>query len=118
LDKVPKFIGAVCGIAEENGVSAADIGAYVQPMVQGTSCHCEFNLFYDPGDPAEAEKVRKTAAQACDAVLKLGGYYSRPHGDVSDMVFRKDTDTAAVLKKVKNMFDPNNIMNTGKLCFQ
>jgi FAD/FMN-containing dehydrogenase len=118
LDKVPKFIGAVYAIAEENGVSAANIGAYVQPMVQGTSCHCEFNLFYDPGDSAEAEKVRKITAQACDAVLKLGGYYSRPYGEVSDTVFRKDPDTAAVLKKVKNMFDPNNIMNTGKLCFQ
>lgn len=116
LDRAGKFVEAVCHVVEENGVSAADIGAYVQPMVQGTSCHCEFNLFYDPNDSDEAEKIRKITAQACDVVLKLGGFFSRPYGDISNMVYRKDPDTAAVLKKVKNIFDPNNILNPGKLC--
>lgn len=118
LDRTPDFIEAVYGIAENNGVSATDIGAYIQPMVQGTSCHCEFNFFYEPGDPAAVEKVRKTTEQACDAAMNLGGFFSRPYGDISKKVYEKDPGTAAALKKVKKIFDPNNIMNTGKLCFQ
>jgi FAD/FMN-containing dehydrogenase len=118
LDRAPKFMETLYGMAAAYGFSAADIGAYIQPMVQGTSCHCEFNLFYDPGDASEAEKVREITMKACDAVLNLGGYFSRPPGDTSDRVYQKDPDSAAVLKKVKGIFDPNNIMNTGKLCFR
>jgi FAD/FMN-containing dehydrogenase len=118
MDRTPDFIEAVYGIAEANGFSRSDIGVYVQPMVQGTSCHLEFNLFHDPGDSSGVEKVRETVSQACDAILNLGGFFSRPYGDITDSVYQRDPDTAAALKKVKHIFDPNNIMNTGKLCFR
>ena len=36
--------------------------------------------------------------------------------DILD-IKKSDYQTTAVLKKVKGIFDPNNIMNTGKLCF-
>ena len=38
------------GLAAKAGYPVADLGVYIQPTVQGTSCHCEFNLFYDPAD--------------------------------------------------------------------
>jgi len=33
------------------------------------------------------------------------------------MAYRRDAETTAALRKVKGIFDPKNIMNTGKLCF-
>jgi FAD/FMN-containing dehydrogenase len=118
LDRVQGFVDTVYGIAGRNDFPAENIGAYVQPMVQGTSCHCEFNLMYDSDDADTVEKVRNILQQAGDAVLKGGGFFSRPYGEMANMVYRKDGDSAAVLRRVKEIFDPNNIMNTGKLCFQ
>jgi FAD/FMN-containing dehydrogenase len=118
LDRVQGFMDTVYDIAEQNDFPVGNIGAYVQPMVQGTSCHCEFNFFHDADDAAAVEKVRTILLQAGDAVLKGGGFFSRPYGEMANMVYGKDGDTAAVLRKVKQIFDPNNIMNTGKLCFQ
>ncbi|MDR3270593.1 MAG: hypothetical protein LBT32_03640 [Peptococcaceae bacterium] len=35
----------------------------------------------------------------------------------ADLAYRQDGNTTAVLKKIKPIFDGNNIMNPGKLCF-
>ena len=33
------------------------------------------------------------------------------------MIINRDAATVAVLNKLKNIFDPNHIMNPGKVCF-
>jgi FAD/FMN-containing dehydrogenase len=33
------------------------------------------------------------------------------------MVYNADARTMIVSKKMKEIFDPNNVMNPGKLCF-
>ncbi len=33
------------------------------------------------------------------------------------MAYRRSPDTAALQEKVKDIFDPNRILNPGKLCF-
>ena len=35
-------------LADKAGYPASNMGVYIQPVVQGTGYHCEFNLFYDP----------------------------------------------------------------------
>jgi FAD/FMN-containing dehydrogenase len=117
LDRVPKFVGVMYDIAEQRGYSSSDIGMYVQPMVQGTSCHCEFNLFYDPANAREVARIRELYTQAAEALMNAGAFFSRPYGALADMAYRRDGETTAALRKVKQIFDPNNIMNAGKLCF-
>ena len=47
-------------LAEKAGFPASDMGIYIQPVVQGTGFHCEFNLFYDPENPAGANRVKSS----------------------------------------------------------
>jgi len=104
-------------VAEVYGYPPTDIGVYIQPLHQGTSCHCEFNLPFDPSNQAEIVRIRELYTRASEELLKQGAFFSRPYGIWAQMIYKRDVQTTRVLKKIKEIFDPNNVMNPGKLCF-
>lgn len=116
-DKTPEFVKAMNVQAENWGISPNDIGVYIQPTVNGTSCHCEFNINCDSNNQTEMAKVQGLVTDGAAALANLGAFFSRPYGSWSDVAYRRDAETTAMLRKVKKIFDPNNIMNPGKLCF-
>ena len=116
-DKLEGQIGAMNDLAEKAGYPALDVGVYIQPIVQGTSCHCEFNLFYDPGNPNELNRVKELSTSAVMALMAKGAFFSRPYGESAGVILNRDAATIAVLNKLKKIFDPNNVLNPGKLCF-
>ena len=117
LKKTPEFIKEAYSLAEQYGYATNEIGMYIQPVMQGVCCHCEFSLPFDPNNSAEAEKVEAMVTEGSESLQRLGAYFSRPYGSWGDMVYRRDAETTIALRKVKGLFDPNNIMNPGKLCF-
>ncbi|MBN1177225.1 MAG: FAD-binding oxidoreductase [Dehalococcoidales bacterium] len=116
-DKLGGQLETMYDLAEKASYSASDMGVYIQPIVQGTGCHCEFNLFYDPANASEANRVKGLATSAVKGLMDNGAFFSRPYGENAGMIINRDAATVAVLKKLKNMFDPNYIMNPGKVCF-
>jgi hypothetical protein len=116
-DKLEGQIGAMYELVEKSGYPASDMGIYIQPVVQGTSCHCEFNLFYDPENPEERSRVKELSTSAIKALMGKGAFFSRPHGKNARMIVNRDAATVMALTEVKKILDPNNVMNTGKLCF-
>ncbi len=115
LDKTSKFIDAMYELAIEAGYPTEDIGVYIQPQHMGTSVHLEFNLPYDQDNAKEVKKVQGLYKTASREMSKLGGYYARPYDIWAGIQLNKDAGSYEILKKMKNIFDPNNIMNTGKL---
>lgn len=116
-NKLPELIEVMSDTAVQHGYPAPDIGVYIQSIVQGTSCHCEFNLFFNPKNEAEVNKVRDLSINASQALMARGAFFSRPYGSWSDMAYRRDAETTASLRRVKGIFDPNDVMNPRKLCF-
>ncbi|MBN2061253.1 MAG: FAD-binding oxidoreductase [Deltaproteobacteria bacterium] len=116
LDKTRIFIDIMEKLSREYGYSAADIGIYIQPQHAGTSCHCEFNLPYDASNKQEASRLQDFYSIASRELSHSGAFYSRPYGVWSKIQFNKDAQTTITLKKLKDIFDPNGIMNPGKLC--
>lgn len=116
-DKLPEFMSTMHDIAERYGYPASNMGIYIQPIVQGVSFHCEFNLFFDPDNAEEKDKIGRLSEAAFDALANRGAFFSRPYGPWADMAYRRDAETTIALRKIKDIFDPNKIMNPGKLCF-
>jgi FAD/FMN-containing dehydrogenase len=117
LDKVPEFVSTVLATANALQYPVSDIGIYLQPQHQGTSCHCEFNLPYNSGNRIETDRVRELLEMASEALVRQGAYFSRPYGIWADMVYNRDARNREVMRTIKGIFDPNNILNPGKLCF-
>ncbi len=115
LDKSPKFIEAMYALAEQYGYPVSDVGVYVQPQHQGTSVSLEFNLPYDASNAQETAKMKEFFTAASEELSRLGAFYSRPHGPWAALQLNKDARNYEVLKKINAIFDPNDIMNPGKL---
>jgi FAD/FMN-containing dehydrogenase len=118
LDRTPEFTKEMCRLAEASGYPTTDIGVYIQPRHQGVNCHCEFNLPYAPDDAEEVSRIQALHAEASEALLKQGAFFTRPYGIWANMAFRQDAQSTTLLKQIKGIFDPNGVMNPGKLCFK
>ena len=117
LSRVPEFVSLVAGMVSRSRYPADDVGCYIQPMVQGRGCHCEINLPCDETDPQAMDALRELFMTASETLMASGAFFSRPYGPWADMVYRQDGEEVKALKRLKTIFDPNNILNPGKLCF-
>ncbi len=115
LDRAPDFLRVMREAARETGFPAANVGTYIQPVQQGRACHVEFNLAFDPGDEAEAGLVKRTFERTSEALMSHGAFFSRPYGAWAELVGARCPENIAALRKVKRIFDPNQVMNPGKL---
>jgi FAD/FMN-containing dehydrogenase len=111
LDKSPAFCKQILSLAEKKGIGAGRIGIYIQPMVQNHSCHIEFIV---PFSSAEQESVRKLEEEAVPELMNAGAFFSRPYGKAQEAVFSKNRLNYEMVKKVKDIFDPDRVLNRGK----
>jgi FAD/FMN-containing dehydrogenase len=117
LDKAEGFTSTVCRAADACGYPAGAIGVYIQPQHQGVAQHVEFTFPYDPAVRAERARVEALCSKASHDLFGQGAYFSRPYGAWADMVYSRDVSATRVLRVVKGIVDPNNVLNPGKLCF-
>jgi len=115
--KVAELAGIVERARAKYGYPQANVGAYLQPCVQGRGYHSEFELFCNENDPAEMAVVRGLFLEASEALMAGGAFFSRPYHPWSDMVYSRYGEGVVALRKLKGIFDPNNVLNPGKLCF-
>ncbi len=117
LDRVAEFSQAIEAVAAAHGYPTTDIGFYLQPVERGRACVPEYGFSCNPDDAAESERVRRLVEAVGERVITMGGSFTRPYGPWADAVFSRAATYTYFSKVVKNAFDPNNIMNPGKLCF-
>jgi FAD/FMN-containing dehydrogenase len=62
-------------------------------------------------------RVKRTFEQASKALMLRGAFFSRPYGIWSELIHNQCAENVIALRKVKQIFDPNNVMNPGKVFF-
>jgi FAD/FMN-containing dehydrogenase len=117
LNRVPEFIATMYSVAESFKYPAADIGVYLQPTHLGTSCHVEFNLPFNPDDEQEVFRMQGLFTRASEELSKQGAFFSRPYGIWADLAYSRNEGHTSLSRNLKKLFDPNNVLNPGKLCF-
>jgi D-lactate dehydrogenase len=77
------------------------------------------NLLADPDDPEQMSVIDTCLAEVFSLVLKLNGTLSGEHGigyDKKSYVgLELEPATLEMMRRIKRQFDPNNILNPGKL---
>ena len=96
-----------------------DVGVYIQPINQGTAYHCEFDIYYDRTDNEIEKKVKKEYLDLSLKLMDEGAFFNRPYGLWAKEAFKRHgKQTSIALQKIKDIFDPNNVLNPGVLCFE
>ena len=76
-------------------------------------------LTYDSANAEESKQIKKVEADLSDLAIKLGGTLTGEHGigvgKACFMPLEHDSASIRVMSNLKMMFDPNNILNPGKM---
>ncbi len=115
LSKTSGFIKAARDMAKDAGFDPSCIGVYLQPVIQGTAGHLELNLYVDEEN---ASKIQTLFGDLSQKIFNMGGYFSRPYGIWSDLVYPHCDTFVKYARGLKRIFDPNLIMNPDKICFK
>ena len=77
------------------------------------------SIFSDPESADELSRANACLNEIFDLVIRLNGTLSGEHGVGSEkrpyIAKEIDPPTLALMKEIKRVFDPNNILNPGKL---
>ena len=76
-------------------------------------------ISFDGTNPDEVERVEKVATDIFKLAIELGGTLTGEHGiglgKADYMSLEHDVQALRVMSNLKRMFDPNNILNPGKM---
>lgn len=116
-EKASEFIRVMREVAEKRGYLYGELGAYIQPIEHNRACQIQFTFYYDKSSEEDCKMVDEISFEAFIALHKAGGYFTRPYGKLSPVLYDGAASYTMALKRVKNIFDPKNVMNPGNLCF-
>lgn len=93
--------------------------AVTRPMKAGHYGVLRFIMIFNKKDPADRKRVAEVNSELCDMVLEYGFIpYKAPAWAVRKFLKKIDPNYLSVMQGVKNMLDPNGIMNPGRWLFE
>ncbi|MCG8615059.1 MAG: FAD-binding protein [Desulfobacterales bacterium] len=112
ISKIPEMVDAIQDIQQRSGLTVVSFG-----HAGDGNIHC--NIMYNRQDKDQAERAHKAVDDLFEKTLALGGTITGEHGvGITKMKYLPQEIGAtelALMKGVKKVFDPNNILNPGKI---
>ena len=112
VSRIPELIRGLDDLSREHGIPIVNFG-------HAGNGNIHVNLLYDAQDPDQEREARPCLSRVFDLVLSLGGTLSGEHGvgnEKRDYVAREiDPVTLDLMARIKHQFDPNGILNPGKM---
>jgi len=115
MSQVAAMLEGVAEIARRNQVQIATFG-------HAGDGNLHPQILWDGSDPAEVARVEKAAGELFELAVKLGGTLSGEHGiglsKAPYMPLEHDPVALDNMRAIKRLFDPNNILNPGKMALE
>ena len=112
VSRLPELVAGVQALARESGLAIVTFG-------HAGNGNLHVNILYDPASPTQSATATGALAQVFALALRLGGTLSGEHGiGMAKRGFMDqaiDAPTLALMRQVKAVFDPDAILNPGKL---
>ena len=109
---LPEFLNGLAQLSSKYQVTNVNFG-------HAGNGNIHVNLLVNPDNIDEMARAEKCLNEVFDLVIRLNGTLSGEHGigrEKRGYVDKEiDTTTLALMKDIKQVFDPNNILNPGKL---
>src|SRR5688572_14277916 len=112
VSRIPSLVEGVQGLSREFALPIVCFG-------HAGNGNLHVNLLYDPADASQGARAEAAMARVFALTLSLGGTLSGEHGiglakrDLMPQAI--DAPTLALMRAVKATFDPDGILNPGKL---
>lgn len=112
VSRIPALVAGVQALSREHALPIVCFG-------HAGNGNLHVNLMYDPADAAQIARAQAAMAAVFALTLSLGGTLSGEHGiglaKRDFMVQAIDAPTLATMRAIKAAFDPDGILNPGKL---
>ena len=110
--KVPEMISALEGLSEKYGVPIVNFG-------HAGDGNIHVNIMVDLAEEGMEDTVHKVMNEIFRSALALEGSISGEHGigtsKMNYLGMEIDSATVGYMQRIKTAFDPNNILNPGKI---
>ena len=110
--RIPDMLKILSRLSEETGIKIVNFG-------HAGDGNIHVNLMIDRNNRDEYGKARKLVKEIFGHVLEMGGTISGEHGiglTKSDYISMEiKPEELDLMKQIKNIFDPGNILNPGKI---
>jgi len=114
ISKIPAMVEITRKIQKSSGLTVVSFG-----HAGDGNIHC--NIMYDKKDKDQAKRAEQAVDELFDATLKLGGTITGEHGvGITKMKYLPREIgplELEIMKGIKKVFDPDNILNPGKIFF-
>ncbi|MDQ2703003.1 MAG: FAD-binding protein [Pseudomonadota bacterium] len=112
VSRIPELVAGVQSLARASGLAIVTFG-------HAGNGNLHVNILYDPGSPQQSAAATTALSGVFALALGLGGTLSGEHGiGMAKRDFMQqaiDAPTLALMRQVKAAFDPDAILNPGKL---
>jgi glycolate oxidase len=110
--RVPELVAKIEEIGKRHNVFVANFG-------HAGDGNIHVNFVVDRDDSDEVARARLCVSETFKLSVELGGTISGEHGigyvKAPYMNYAVDPQTLAIMKSIKKLFDPNGILNPGKM---
>ena len=116
--QLKQFHALTLQAAATNGGRLAELVWMMMPLNFGGSYYFEPSVYHDPADEKQTREAKQVFKQISTTLINAGGFFPRPYPMWAEAVYSRMGAYHRKIKMLKDLYDPNNIMNPGKLALR